>query len=110
LKDKGFVVLGFPSNDFGGQEPGTPAEIRKFCTDTYKVAFPMFEKVVTKAGAGQSPIYANLAKQAKGELPNWNFCKYLVHKNGKVIKFYKNNVKPEDAELRKEIDAALAQK
>lgn len=69
----------------------------------------MFEKVVTKAGAGQSPVYANLQKQSK-ELPNWNFCKYLVHKHGKVIKFYKNDVKPDDAALRKEIEAALAQK
>ncbi len=70
----------------------------------------MFEKVVTKAGAGQSPVYANLGKQAKGELPNWNFCKYLVHKHGKVIKFYKNNVKPDDAALVKEIETAIAQK
>jgi glutathione peroxidase len=104
------VVLGFPSNDFGGQEPGSAADIRKFCTDKYKVTFPMFEKAVVKGGAGQSPVYANLAKQAKGELPNWNFCKYLVHKHGKVIKFYKNDVKPDDAALRKEIDAALAAK
>jgi len=103
------VVLGFPSNDFGMQEPGTPETIRKFCTDKYKVTFPMFEKVVTKAGAGQSPVYANLGKQAKGELPNWNFCKYLVHKNGKVIKFYKNSVKPDDATLRQEIETALKQ-
>ena len=110
MKDKGFVVLGFPSNDFGGQEPGEAKEIREFCTSKYTVTFPMFEKVGAKAGPTQSPIFANLAKQAKGESPNWNFCKYLVHKNGKVIKFYKNAVKPDDAELRKEIDAALAQK
>jgi glutathione peroxidase len=101
-------VLGFPSNDFGGQEPGSPQEIRSFCTSKYKVTFPLFEKVVTKAGAGQSPIYANLQKQSK-ELPNWNFCKYLVAKNGKVIKFYKNSVKPDDAGLRLEIEAALKQ-
>ncbi len=102
------MVLGFPSNDFGMQEPGTPETIRKFCTDKYQVTFPMFEKVVTKAGAGQSPVYANLQKQSK-ELPNWNFCKYLVHKNGKVIKFYKNSVKPDDATLRQEIETALKQ-
>jgi glutathione peroxidase len=106
LKDKGFVVLGFPSNDFGGQEPGSPVEIRKFCTDKYKVTFPMFEKVATKAGAGQSAVYANLQKQSK-ELPSWNFCKYLVARNGKFIKFYKNAVKPEDEGLRKDIEAAL---
>ena len=101
-------MLGFPSNDFGGQEPGTPEEIRNFTTSKYKVTFPLFEKVVTKAGAGQSPIYANLQKQSK-DLPNWNFCKYLVAKNGKVIKFYKNSTKPEDAGLRQEIEAALKQ-
>jgi glutathione peroxidase len=108
LKGKGFVVLGFPCNDFGGQEPGTAADIKEFCSSKYNVSFPMFEKVSVKTGPGQSPVYAALAKQAKGELPNWNFCKYLVHKNGKVIKFYKNSVKPDDAELRKEIEAALA--
>ena len=106
LKDKGFVILGFPSNDFGKQEPGSPDEIRKFCTDTYKVSFPMFEKVVTKAGKDQSPVYATLQKQAK-DLPGWNFAKYLVGKNGKVLKFYKPEVKPEDAGLRADIEAAL---
>ena len=110
MKDKGFVVLGFPSNDFGGQEPDDAKGIREFCTSKYSVTFPMFEKVSAKAGPTQSPIFANLAKQAKGESPTWNFCKYLVHKHGKVIKFYKNSVKPDDAELRKEIEAALAQK
>lgn len=109
-KEKGFVILGFPSNDFGGQEPGTPAEIQEFCSSKYQVTFPLFEKVVTKAGADQSPIYANLGKQAKGELPGWNFAKYLVHKNGKVIKAYKANVKPDDATLVADIQAALAQK
>ena len=109
LKAKGFVILGFPSNDFGSQEPGTPKEIRDFCTSKYKVTFPLFEKLVTKAGKDQSPIYANLQKQAN-ELPAWNFTKYLVAKNGKVIKAYKSGVKPEDATLRKDIEAALAQK
>ena len=67
LKGRGFVVLGFPSNDFGGQEPGTAVEIRQFCSLNYDVTFPLFEKVVTKAGAAQSPVYANLQKQS-GEL------------------------------------------
>jgi glutathione peroxidase len=106
LKDKNFVILGFPSNDFGGQEPGSPEEIRSFCSTKYKVTFPMFEKVVTKAGNGQSPIYALLGK-AGGELPNWNFSKYLVGKDGKVIKYYKANIKPEDDTLRKDIQAAM---
>jgi glutathione peroxidase len=107
LKDKGFVILGFPSNDFGGQEPGSAAEIREFCTSKYKVTFPMFEKVVTKAGESQSPLYANLSKQAGGDLPNWNFSKYLVDKSGKVVKYYKANITPEDATLRADIAAAL---
>jgi glutathione peroxidase len=106
LKNRGFVVLGFPSNDFGGQEPGTATEIRQFCSLNYDVSFPLFEKVVTKAGPGQSPVYANLQKQS-GELPSWNFAKYLVGKDGKVVKFYKSGVTPEDAGLRKDIEAAL---
>ena len=106
LKDKGFVILGFPSNDFGGQEPGSPEEIQKFCSSKYSVTFPLFEKVVTKAGKDQSPIYANLKTQAN-ELPAWNFSKYLVAKNGKVVKFYKSAVKPDDAGLRSDIEAAL---
>jgi glutathione peroxidase len=107
LKGRGFVILGFPSNDFGGQEPGTAKEIREFCSLTYGVTFPLFEKVVTRAGAGQSPVYANLQKQS-GELPAWNFAKYLVGKDGKVVKFYKSGVKPEDPGLRKDIEASLA--
>jgi glutathione peroxidase len=106
LKNRGFVVLGFPSNDFGGQEPGTATEIRQFCSLNYDVRFPLFEKVVTKAGPGQSPVYANLQKQS-GELPSWNFAKYLVGKDGKVVKFYKSGVTPEDAGLRTDIEAAL---
>ena len=109
LKDRGFVVLGFPSNDFGGQEPGTAAEIRQFCSLTYNVSFPMFEKVVTKRGAAQSPVYANLHKQS-GELPSWNFSKYLVGKDGKVVKYYPTRVTPEDSSLRKDIETALAAK
>jgi glutathione peroxidase len=106
LKDKGFVILGFPSNDFGGQEPGTAEEIRTFCTRKYQVTFPLFEKVVTKEGQAQSPIYTNLGHQA-GALPQWNFSKYLVDKSGKVVKFYGSKVTPDDPGLRKDIEAAL---
>jgi glutathione peroxidase len=106
LRGRGFVVLGFPSNDFGGQEPGTAQEIRQFCSINYGVTFPLFDKVVTKAGPGQSPVYANLQKQS-GELPGWNFAKYLVGKDGRVVRFYKSGVKPEDAGLRKDIETAL---
>jgi glutathione peroxidase len=106
LKGRGFVILGFPSNDFGGQEPGTATEIRQFCSLNYDVTFPLFEKVVTKAGPAQSAVYATLQKQS-GELPSWNFAKYLVGKDGKVVKFYKSGVTPDDAGLRKDIEAAL---
>src|SRR5215831_15853532 len=104
LKEKGFAVLGFPCNDFGGQEPGGPAEIQK-CASGFKATFPIFEKIVIK-GKDASPVYATLIALSK-ETPSWNFCKYLVGKDGRVVKFYKNNVKPEDAGLRGDIDAAL---
>jgi glutathione peroxidase len=106
LAPKGFAVLGFPSNDFGGQEPGTAEEIQQFCKLTYGVTFPMFEKSVTKAGPGQSPIYAYLGQT--GNLPAWNFSKYLVGKDGKVIAFYPSKVKPDAPELRDAIAKALA--
>jgi glutathione peroxidase len=106
LEPKGFAVLGFPSNDFGGQEPGTAAEIQEFCKLTYGVTFPMFEKSVTKAGPGQSPIYAYLGQT--GNLPAWNFSKYLIGKDGKVIAFYPSKVKPDAPELRDAIAKALA--
>jgi glutathione peroxidase len=103
-KDKGLVVLGFPSNDFGGQEPGTEAEIKSFCNTKYKVSFPMFEKVKTK-GEGQSPVYAFLT--AKHGEPKWNFHKYLVGKDGKVIAAYPSKVKPDSPELKAAIESAL---
>lgn len=105
-KGRGLVVLGFPSNDFGGQEPGSPEEIATFCRKNYGVTFPLFSKVVTKAGPGQSPVYALLGKT--GSLPSWNFGKYLVGKDGRAIQFFPSQVAPEAAELRKAIDQALA--
>jgi glutathione peroxidase len=105
-KDKGFEVLGFPSNDFGGQEPGTEAEIQKFCTLNYKVTFPMFAKVKTK-GEGKSPVYQFLTEKY-GE-PKWNFHKYLVGKDGQVIRAFAAKLPPDDKELKAAIDAALAQ-
>jgi glutathione peroxidase len=102
---KGFFILGFPSNDFGGQEPGTPQEIATFCTSKYSVTFPLFEKVKTK-GDGQAPVYEFLTTGFSA--PTWNFCKYLIGKDGKVIQFFPSAVKPEDKQLRDAIDAALA--
>ena len=106
MKGKGFNVLGFPSNDFGEQEPGTAQEIAEFCRLTYDVTFPMFEKVVTKTGAGQSPVYAFLGRS--GHLPAWNFSKYVVDKQGRVTAFFPSDVTPEDPRLRAAIARALA--
>jgi glutathione peroxidase len=106
LKGRGFAVLGFPSNDFGGQEPGTAAEIGEFCRLTYDVTFPMFSKLVTKAGPDQSPIYQYLG--TSGKLPAWNFSKYVVGKDGKIVAFFPSPVTPEASELRSAIDRALA--
>ena len=108
-KDRGLVVIGFPCNDFGGQEPGSSSEIRDFCTKNYGVTFPMMSKVQTKAGAGQSEIYAFLSA-ATGKLPSWNFGKYLVGRDGKPVAFYGSGVNPTGDELRKAIEQALAAK
>jgi glutathione peroxidase len=108
-KDKGgkdFNVLGFPSNDFGGQEPGTAQEIEQFCKLTYGVTFPMFEKVVTKSGPAQSPIYQFLG--TSGNLPAWNFSKYVIGKDGKIVAFFPSKVTPDSPELQAAIDKALA--
>lgn len=106
LESRGFAVLGFPSNEFGGQEPGGPEQIAQFCSSRYGVQFPMFSKIETKAGAKQSPVYAAL-NAATGKLPNWNFCKYLVGKDGQPIAFYPSKVAPDSAELRAAIESAL---
>jgi glutathione peroxidase len=106
MKGKSFNVLGFPSNDFGGQEPGTAQEIAAFCKLTYGVTFPMFEKVVTRKGTDQSPIYTFLGRS--GKLPAWNFSKYVVDKQGKVVAFFESSVTPEDPALRAAIARALA--
>ena len=105
LSGKGFAVLGFPSNDFGGQEPGTAQEIATFCRLTYDVTFPMFAKVSTLAGPRQSPIYKFLG--ATGNLPAWNFSKYVVGKDGKVVGFFPSEVTPEAPALRNAIAKAL---
>src|SRR3954466_4592637 len=107
LKDKGFAVLGFPSNDFGEQEPGTAEEIATFCKRTYDVSFPMFEKVVTR-GAGQSPVYQFLGQS--GHLPAWNFSKYVIDKQGHIVAFFPSEVTPEDPKLRAAVGKALAEK
>jgi len=106
LKDKGFAVLGFPSNDFGEQEPGTAEEIATFCKRTYDVTFPMFSKVVTRPGRDQSPVYSYLA--TSGHLPAWNFAKYVIGKDGRIRAFFPSEVTPEDQRLRRAIAEAMA--
>jgi glutathione peroxidase len=105
-KGRGLVVLGFPSNDFGAQEPGTAQEIASFCSTRYGVSFPLFEKVHTH-GSGQSPVYRFLSAQ-HGE-PKWNFHKYLVGKDGTVRQAFPSRVEPASADLRQAIDTALAE-
>ncbi|MBI2189462.1 MAG: glutathione peroxidase [Acidobacteria bacterium] len=106
LKGKGFNVLGFPSNDFGEQEPGSAQEIAEFCRLTYDVTFPMFEKVITRNGPGQSPVYVFLGRS--GRLPAWNFSKYVIDRQGRVVAFFPSDVTPEDPKLRAAISRALA--
>lgn len=103
-EDRGVVVLGFPSNDFGGQEPGTAAEIRTFCEKKYRVTFPMFAKVRTK-GEGKSPVYEFLTAR-HGE-PQWNFHKYVVGKDGRVRAAFGSAVTPDSRELKNSIEEAL---
>lgn len=108
FKDRGLVVLGFPSNDFGSQEPGTEAEIKTFCSSKYDVTFPMFSKIHVK-GAEQHPLYAALTgseSPAPGPV-KWNFGKFLVGKDGKLIARYDSGTKPDDAKLTEAIEQAL---
>ncbi len=107
-KDRGLVVLGIPSNDFGGQEPGTEAEIKEFCTKKFDVTFPMTAKVSVK-GADQHPLYAALTgpdSPAPGPV-KWNFGKFLISKDGKLLARWDSKTEPDDATLTAAIEAAL---
>lgn len=90
------TILGFPANNFGGQEPGTNLQIAEFCKANYGVTFQMFEKISVK-GADQHPLYAWL-KEKTGEEPSWNFCKYLIKPDG-TVQFFKSSVKPMDKQI-----------
>ncbi|NUP14101.1 MAG: glutathione peroxidase [Polyangiaceae bacterium] len=107
---RGFSVLGFPCNQFGAQEPGSPEEIATFCSATYGVTFPMFEKIDVN-GANRHPIYATLTttKDAQGEAGDiqWNFEKFLVSADGSKITRFRPTTKPEDPALVAAIEAAL---
>src|SRR5258706_9621225 len=110
-KDKGLVVLGFPCNQFGKQEPGSNEEIKEFCSKTYSVTFPMFDKLDVK-GAKQHPLYKTLSgtdSPFPGDV-KWNFGKFLVGRDGKIIKRIDPGVKVETPEVAKAIDDALAAK
>ncbi len=107
LRDRGFVILAFPSNDFMGQEPGTPDEIRTFCTDNFQVDFPLFAKVRVK-GDRMSGVYGFLTAGGL-EPPSWNFTKYLVGRDGRVIARYAPRTRPDDPHLRQAILAALGE-
>ncbi len=107
-RDKGLVVLGFPSNDFGGQEPGSNKEIARFCEANYGVSFPMFAKTSVARG-DVNPFYAKLAK-ATGTAPGWNFHKYLVDRSGAKAWSYDTATEPDDRKLVKEIERLLAEK
>lgn len=105
---EGLVVLGFPCNDFGGQEPGTNAEIKEFCTSKYNVTFPILDKVHVK-GPEQTPLYAALtgpSAKFPGDV-KWNFGKFLIGRDGAVIARFEPGVKPEDPALVAAIEAAL---
>lgn len=104
-RDRGLVVLGFPSNDFAGQEPGTDREIREFCRMTYGVRFPMYTKTHVAEGRAH-PLYQRLAEQA-GEYPQWNFHKYLLNREGELIGSFASGVTPSAAELMEAIRGAL---
>ena len=105
---KGLVVLGFPSNDFGKQEPGNSKEIADFCFNTYGVKFPMFSKSVVK-GAQATPLYTALAK-ATGQAPGWNFHKYLIDRTGTRIESFGSSVEPGHRDLVSRIERMLAEK
>jgi glutathione peroxidase len=110
-KDQGFVILGFPANNFGAQEPGTNEEIKTFCTRKYSVTFPMYSKISVK-GADQSPLYAYLTKDTgagiTGEI-KWNFTKFLVDRNGKVVQRFEPAVTPDSKEVISAIEKQLKQ-
>ncbi|MEZ6087538.1 MAG: glutathione peroxidase [Pirellulaceae bacterium] len=109
-KDKGFVVLGFPCNQFGSQEPGTASEIKSFCQSNYKVSFPMFAKVEVN-GDKACPLYKQLtgkdAKPKGAGKVSWNFEKFLIDTEGQLVARYAPRTEPDDAELQKKIESLL---
>lgn len=111
FKDQGFTVLGFPCNDFGAQEPGTNEEIKQFCSSKFDVTFPLFDKLHVK-GPEQHPLYTALTGKDSpfpGDV-KWNFGKFLIGKDGKILKRWDSKVTPDSAEITQAITEALAAK
>ncbi len=109
--DKGFAILGFPCNQFGGQEPGSNEEIKQFCTSKFSVTFPLFDKIEVN-GANRHPVYELLAGKDSpfpGDI-KWNFTKFLIGKDGQIIKRFGSSVTPDSPEVIAAIEAALAAK
>ena len=107
-KDRGLVVIGFPANDFGKQEPGSNTEVADFCERTYKVKFPMIEKTSVLEGQA-NPLFEQLFK-ITGQRPKWNFHKYLIARDGKTVMSYPSRVAPDSSELLAQIEKLLASK
>jgi len=109
-KDKGLVVIGIPSNDFGAQEPGTPAEIKAFCRSKFDVTFPLMDKVQVKSGAGQHPLYAALTGKDSPFPGNveWNFGKFLIGREGQILARFESADEPESEAVIQAIEKALA--
>lgn len=105
-KDKGFTILGFPSNDFGAQEPGSNDEIATFCQRNYGVSFPMMAKIPVK-GENKHPVYSFLTSGEKPGEVGWNFEKFLIDADGKVVERYKSRVSPDSKDLRADIDSLV---
>jgi len=103
-RGRGLVVLGFPMNDFGGQEPGSNKQIADFCVNQYAIDFPMF----AKSSLQQNPLFADLARAAAGAKPSWNFHKYLVDRSGKQVLSFGTRVNPDDPKLVNAIERMLA--
>jgi glutathione peroxidase len=107
-KDRGLVVVGFPSNDFGKQEPGTNAEIAEFCRLTYGVEFPMFEKS-SVTDIASNPLFTDLASRT-GKSPQWNFHKYVIDRNGQPVASFTSQVEPTDRSLVALVERLLAER
>jgi glutathione peroxidase len=110
-KDQGFVIIGFPANNFGGQEPGTNEEIKTFCQTKYSVTFPVYGKVSVK-GDDQTPLYSYLTKDANPAVAGdikWNFTKFLVNRNGNVVERFEPATKPDSPEVTAAIEKLLKQ-